>query len=427
MAGRSVSLIASPSDLAIADDRPRVAATVRLIGRLRWVIGPAVALAAFGLYWWVGPEQAGTDAYIPLANALLHGSVSLDPNYYTWVELALYRGGWFVPYPPVPAFILLPFVEIFGQTFDTNLTAAIAGAIGVWLMWGLLRQLGLRLRTAYALTFAWAVGSEIFWAAAVGGTHLFAEILASTLLLATLRLALARRAPVLAGLLLGAAIGCRLPLVFALPLVVGLYVGLPTRIRRPSARQVFDVAEVGMGLAGPALIIAIYNFARFRSPLEFGYGLITSRDGHSVLEESWYTEGIVSPLYIPRGLWAMLGQPWDVVGQFPWLHPTWGGQAVTFTTPLLAWLAKARFRDPLVVYALVSAALILLVDLIHGETGYAQFGYRFIVDALPVLWLVLATVFRNGMGRWATVAAALGVVAFTYGMVAIWGFDFVGP
>jgi hypothetical protein len=421
-----VTLINEPFDGAMAAGRPVHSTKARAIIWLRWLIGPTLALVAFALYWWVGPAQAGTDAYIPLANAMLHASVSVDPSYYTWIELALYRGSWFVPFPPIPAFVLLPFVAVFGQTFDTNLTAAIAGAIGVWLMWGLLRQLGLNLRSAVALTLAWAVGSEVFWASAVGGTHLFAETLAASLLLATLRLALARRAPVLAGLLLGAAIGCRLPLVFALPLVVGLYVGLPTRIRRPSAYQLFRAVEVGLGLAAPALVMAVYNVARFGSPIEFGYGLITSRDGHSVLEEPWYSEGIVSPLYVPRGLWAMLGQPWDFVGEFPWLHPTWAGQAVTFTTPLLVWLARARFRDPLVIYALVSAALILLVDLMHGETGYAQFGYRFVVDALPVLWLVLAAVFRDRLGRWAVVAAALGVAAFAYGMTAIWGFNYVG-
>ncbi|HEX5823604.1 MAG TPA: hypothetical protein VFY18_04005, partial [Candidatus Limnocylindrales bacterium] len=410
---------------AIGDGRWRRAWTAHQVA-VRRLVGLALGLGAFGLYWWVGPTQAGTDAYIPLADAMLHGRVSLDPMHYTWVELALYRGGWFVPFPPVPAVVLLPFVAVFGQTFDTNLTAAIAGGIGVWLMWGMLRQLGLNLRSALALTVAWAVGSEVFWASAVGGTHLFAETLAATLLLATLRLALARRAPILAGLLLGAAIGCRLPLVFALPLVVGLYVGLPTRIGRPSARQLSRVVEIGFGLAGPALMIAVYNYARFRSPIEFGYGLITSRDGHSVLEEPWYSHGIVSPLYLPGGLWAMLGKPWDIVGEFPWLHPTWAGQAVTFTTPLLVWLARARFRNPLVAYALVSAALILLVDLIHGGTGYAQFGYRFIVDGLPVLWLVLATVFRDGLGRWAVVAGALGIAAFAYGMVAIWGFNYVG-
>ena len=134
-------------------------------------------------------------------------------------------------------------------------------------------------------------------------------------------------------------------------------------------------------MLGPALGIAAYNVLRFGSPLEFGYGLITSRDGESVLSEPWYTHGIMSPLYIPRGLYAMLGRQWEFVEEFPWLHPTWAGQAVTFTMPILGWLIRAPLREPLAAYALGSAGLIVLVELMHGETGYAQFGYRFIVGA----------------------------------------------
>jgi hypothetical protein len=391
------------------------------------LVGPALAIVAFGLYWWIGPNQASTDPYLPLADAWLHGRANLDGARYTWIELALYHGQWFVPFPPTATVLVLPFVAIFGQTFDTNLTSAIVGAIGVWLMWGLLLQLGLRRRTALFLTVTWAVGSEAFWTSSVGGTHLFAETIAATVLIAVLRLALARRAPVLAGFLLAVAVGARLPVVFALPLVVGLYTGLPTRLRRPSDEQLTTAIDVGLGMVGPAVAIAAYNTIRFGSPLEFGYGLITSRDGESVLAEPWYSHGLMSPLYLPRGLFAMLGRQWDFVDDFPWLHPTWAGQAVTFTMPLVLWVVRARLRDPLVAYALGSAALILLVDLLHGETGYAQFGYRFIVDALPILWLVLATVLKPGVGRGAAIAGLAGIALFAYGAAAIWGFEFVGP
>jgi hypothetical protein len=391
------------------------------------LIGFALAAIAFLVYAWVGPDQHSTDPYLPLANAWLHGHADLDGSYYTWIELALYHGQWFVPFPPTATVAVLPFVAIFGQTFDTSLTSAVAGAIGVWLMWGLLLQLGLNRRTALFLTITWAFGSEFFWTSVVGGTHLFAETLAATLVLGVLRLALARRAPVVAGFLLGAAVGARLPVVFVLPLVVGLYAGLPTRLGRPSRDQVAETAAVGLGMLGPALGIAAYNVVRFGSPFEFGYGLITSRDGQSVLDEPWYTHGIMSPLYIPRGLFAMLGRQWDFVDDFPWLHPTWAGQAVTFTMPVLGWLIRAPLREPLAAYALGSAGLIVLVELMHGETGYAQFGYRFIVDALPLLWLVLALVFRRGLGRGAVVAGIAGIALFAYGVTAIYGFNFVGP
>src|SRR5258705_9755667 len=196
------------------------------------LIGFALAAIAFLVYAWVGPDQHATDPYLPLADAWLHGRADLDGSYYTWIELALYRGRWFVPFPPTATVAVLPYVAIFGQTFDTSLTSAVAGAGGVWLMWGLLLQLGLNRRTALFLTITWAFGSEFFWTSVVGGTHLFSETLGATLLLAVLRLALARRAPVLAGLLLGAAVGARPPVVFTLPLALGLSAGLPPRPAR---------------------------------------------------------------------------------------------------------------------------------------------------------------------------------------------------
>src|SRR5258706_8804174 len=161
--------------------------------------GLALAAFAFWMYSWVGPDQTSTDAYLPLANAWLHGHADLDASVYTWIELARYHGQWFSPFPPTATLVVLPFVAIFGQTFDTGLTSAIAGAVGVWLVWGLALQLGLKWRTALFLTLTWAFGSEVFWASSVGGTHLFAETLGATLLLAVLRLGVARRAPVLAG------------------------------------------------------------------------------------------------------------------------------------------------------------------------------------------------------------------------------------
>src|SRR5260370_96046 len=56
------------------------------------LIGFALAAIAFLVYAWVGPDQHATDPYLPLADAWLHGRADLDGSYYTWIELALYRG-----------------------------------------------------------------------------------------------------------------------------------------------------------------------------------------------------------------------------------------------------------------------------------------------------------------------------------------------
>jgi len=48
---------------------------------------------------------------------------------------------------------------------------------------------------------------------------------------------------------------------------------------------------------------------------------------------------------------------------------------------------------------LLSPALVMLPNLMHGNPGFQQVGYRFILDALPVLWLMLGLAFRESMSR----------------------------
>ena len=45
----------------------------------------------------------------------------------------------------------------------------------------------------------------------------------------------------------------------------------------------------------------------------------------------------------------------------------------------------------------------------------------------PILWLVLARMFRNGVSRGSAIAGIAGIALFAYGVAAIFAFNFVGP
>ena len=90
----------------------------------------------------------------------------------------------------------------------------------------------------------------------------------------------------------------------------------------------------------------------------------------------------------------------------PYLLPGWGGTSVLLTMPILWWVVEARGRLALV--TAICAVLVMLPNLAHGNPGFAQVGYRFIVDALPLLWVLLAIAFRDGLTRAAAVALAFG-------------------
>ena len=80
--------------------------------------------------------------------------------------------------------------------------------------------------------------------------------------------------------------------------------------------------------------------------------------------------------------------------------------ALWITTPALLLLFLVRRHDKYVVALLVTALLVALPSLLHGEIGFTQFGYRFSLDYIIFLLLPLAAVFERINWRW--VAAFVG-------------------
>lgn len=396
-----------------------------LLARLREQGAASVLLLAAllaVLYWETGPKPVGLDHFAPLADAFLSGRLHITAEM-PWLEqVPRPAGGWYVPYPPVPALLVLPFVAVIGPAFDTGLVAALVGALNVVLLWWLLGRIGVGEGTRLLLAAAFGLGTVHWWAAGMGTSWLFAQVVAVAFSLGALGLAVRRERPLLAGLLLGLAAGARLPVGLTLPLYLALYLGLPfpPRAALPSGERLRAAGLLLVGLAVPAALVALYNLARFGSIFDFGYEHIVG-----VLDEPWYAEGILSLSYVPRHLHAIFVRGFDFVDAFPWFRPNWTATSLLLTTPLYLWLVKARSREPIVAWGWLAVALALVPILTHGNVGFTQFGYRFSLDVAPILWLLLGWTFRAGTPVEARAAAVLGVLVNAYGIWAITGLDFV--
>jgi hypothetical protein len=171
------------------------------------------------------------------------------------------------------------------------------------------------------------------------------------------------------------------------------------------------------GIALPAAILAWYNLARFGSPFDFGYAHIPSGDTGLVTDEPWFRYGLVSPLYVPRHLYAIFLQSFDWSDAAPYLIPSFTGLALTLSAPFL--FLAVRARGPLVAVTWLAVALVMLPDIMHGSWGFAQLGYRFVLDATPLLMLLLGWAYRERASRGLVVAVAVGVAVHAYGIVAI--------
>src|SRR3989442_7409144 len=146
-----------------------------------------------------------------------------------------------------------------------------------------------------------------------------------------------------------------------------------------------------------SIVSAGYTWLAWGTPLAAGKERL-------IEDDVFFTQGLFSPLYLPRQLVALFLEPPDIVPATPFfLIPHYVGMSLFLTTPAFLWifLALREVRRDAVVAATGSAALGgLLPDLLHGTVGFQQFGYRFSIDAQP--FLVALAISRGGLrhGCW---------------------------
>ena len=381
-----------------------------------------LALLALVVYWITGPPADG-DMWPPLAEAFLSGQLHLDQDR-PWLELVpRLEGGQYVPLPPVPALTLIPAALVTGPgapwgELDGNAYASIVGALNVGLAYWLLLGWGVAPSPRRWLTIGFAFTTH-WWVAGMAGPHHYAEICAVLFGLAALNLAVRGRAALGAGFLLGLAAGSRLPAALAFPAVAALYARVPHGGWRIGREHAWLVA----GVVVPALALAVYNVARFGSPIDFGYAHIPSGETGLITDEPWFSEGLLSVTYIPRHLKVIFLDGFQIVAEAPFLRPSLSGASLVLTAPFLFLSVLARGR--MAPWLWLSVLLVMLPDLMWGSWGFAQFGYRRILDAMPLLLLLLGLAYRDRNDWVLKTLVIFGVVVHAYGIWAITVLGFV--
>ena len=196
----------------------RIAGRVRdLLERVGPVqIGLLFIVVGLIVYVFSHPSRSGSyDHFVWQADAFLHGRVGI-----AWpVTDGPFTNGYFqdvmplplvpgepssalLPFPPLPAILLLPFVAVFGLATDAQLVGAVLGAINVGLAWRLTRRLTDDRAVSVLATTFFGFGTVHWYAAMLSTTWFLAHVLATTLLLLSITLALdaeRRRDPGLPG------------------------------------------------------------------------------------------------------------------------------------------------------------------------------------------------------------------------------------
>lgn len=454
------------------------------------IVGAGLVGVALAAFWLPGSDRY-YNHFVWQAMAFLDGRAAIDwpvdaggfPHGNDWMQdvypLRVLTGdpnatGALLPFPPLPAIVLVPFVAIWGLATDIRAVSVLLGSVGVGLAWWALGRLNVSRRVRLATTVFFAFGTVFWYAAQLGTTWFFAHVVAVLFVLLAIGVALgadpgaddeveaagsskglaasgvgALRRPIelldrrqlLAGLLFGIACTARLTVVFGAPFFMLVGGGGSWARRSVSA---------GLGAAIPVLLLLAYNVATTGQVVHPGYEYQYQLEANGYpglnYHPDWGIEDVrylvqnlrimflSTPAFLPDQVPAALGGGSElcagadaVRGLFdrscPIAMPRDVGMSILLTSPayLLAIPALVRHRSRLVVGSSLAVAAIAFVNLLHFSQGWVQFGYRFSNDfvafALPLVALGMSR--RGGVGLLAFWLIAGSVAINLWGV--IWG------
>jgi hypothetical protein len=336
----------------------------------------------------------------------------------------------YMSFPPLPAVLMLPQVAIAGERAGDVAFSVVFAAAVLPLLFATLRRLRRAGHSARSvaedlwLVALFAFGSVWFFAAVQGSVWYTAHVVGVFFAVAYAWAAIDARAPVLAGLALALATMSRTPLAFMVPLFVleAWRVSGGLADRRALAWRL-------LAFAAPVVIVAIaaaaYNQVRFASPLEFGHSFLDVRQQAQIEQH-----GLFSYQYLARNLAVAFTLLPELPGRAPWLQISGHGLAIWVTTPALLLLVWPRTRPPLHRALWLTVGLVAVPTFFYQNSGWVQFGYRFALDYLPFLVLLLAIGGRR-LGVPARGLIVLGIAINLFGALTFdragWRYYRLGP
>jgi hypothetical protein len=162
------------------------------------------------------------------------------------------------------------------------------------------------------------------------------------------------------------------------------------------------------------VVLLVYNSARFGHPLDFGYVNANVADK---LRDPLRTYGQFNIHYAAKNFWVMWlsGPQWDPERNV-W-KPNLEGMSLLLTMPALIFLPRARRPSPLTIAAWSAFALLLIPLLLYYNTGWWQFGYRFSLDFIVPVIVLMAFAAGEGPTLSMRTLIFLGVLINFFGVV----------
>jgi 4-amino-4-deoxy-L-arabinose transferase-like glycosyltransferase len=332
------------------------------------------------------------NAYIHFAQSLLKGDLNLPSTIPDVGDLAYFDGKYYLPYPPLPGIILVPFVAIFGAGHVNTVAIATAMAcICLYLLHNILSKLKISQEYIPWLIAATVFGTG-FWFALFTTHHVyaFAHITSFLFQLLAINEILGKRRWWFVGIFIGCTFLTRQFTIFYVLFALGyMYYLHKAQQEKISIKNILAlVLSIGFFV----VLYLGYNYIRFGNALDSGYDHIVFI---GVLKERVQQYGVFSSKYFLYNLYASLIKGFNINFQGnTYLNikdmDLWGTSLLS-ASPFIIASVKANLPRLLKLAAWVTILTIFTGQLFYHNNGYEQVNTsRFSLDFLPLVFVLLS-------------------------------------
>lgn len=332
-----------------------------------------------------------------LADAFLHGRMYLiDPA--STGDMTLYLGHLYIPIPPLPAILIMPFIAIWGmETFNTTIFSLLISSTTSALLFLSLDELSrlkwIRIsRSAIIwLVALFSFGTVQLWLSISSVVWFFSQICTVLFVAAAFFFALKRFPAWLTGSALALAVLGR-PNVFALwPALVFITLQLQIDLDGKFSWKQFLTwagwSALPVFLAAGLLLY--YNYLRFGNFLDFGYVNI---NGSIYVMENVKKYGMFNLHFVPINLQTVFMTFPTLKAKCEYYFPRGNGLGLIFTTPAFLYALKRFKFSWWLAGCWTSILLSLALLLMYHNNGAVQIAYRYVMDfAIPLVMVIAFT------------------------------------
>lgn len=381
-----------------------------------WYGAMAVALVYMGIMTLLGFSILGHspyDSYTLMAMAWRKGLLHLERDY-SWLELAIVDGNYYVSFPSVPALVMWLLTFPFGENTPNTLATFLYFLTAYFAAYLLARRFRKPMEALFLALFM-TLGCNLLQFSLDGGVWNQAQLMC--FMLTTLcALGLTGESRLGWGMGLGClalSVGCRPFQAAYVPFgLYMLYTNLQRREKTSAGKTLVRMLPYLIFPALVALALGWYNWARFGNPIEFG---------HNYLPE--HTRNPDQPQLAAKYIWTniknLMRLPWFEGGRL--VFPMFNGFAFWLVNPIYvtfgisAVLKAIRRRwDAADALLCLGIGLSLLMTLTHKTLGGWQFGARYLCDMIPMM-LLFQLRGRKRLTHWETVIGSAAIAFNIYG------------